>query len=60
MIEYIWRVNGLDVFYTNETNGGGDYFALEYIDAVKESTDPVEHILEWCSGPDPRLWYVCK
>lgn len=51
MIEYIWRVNGLDVFYTNETNGGGDYFALEYIDAVKEFYGSVEHILEWCSGP---------
>ena len=51
MIEYIWRVNGLDVFYTNETNGGGDYFALEYINAVKEFYGSVEHILEWCSGP---------
>jgi len=51
MIEYIWRVNNFDVFYTNETNGGGDYFALEYMDAVREWYNSVEHVLEWCSGP---------
>lgn len=51
MIEYIWRINGLDVYYTNETNGGGDYFALEYIDTIKEWYNCVDNILEWCSGP---------
>ena len=51
MIDYIWRINNFDVFYTNETNGGGDYFALEYIDVVKEWYGTVDHVLEWCSGP---------
>ena len=51
MIEYIWRINGFDVFYTNETNGGGDYFAIEYIDLVKEWYVKVDSILEWCAGP---------
>lgn len=51
MIDYIWRINGLDVYYTNETNGGGDYFAIEYIDIIKEWYDQVEDALEWCSGP---------
>lgn len=51
MIDYIWRVNGLDVYYTNETNGGGDYFALEYMDVVREFYGSVDNALEWCSGP---------
>jgi len=51
MIEYIWRIDNFDVFYTNKTNGGGDYFALEYIDITKEWYTSVDHVLEWCSGP---------
>jgi methylase of polypeptide subunit release factors len=51
MIDYIWRINGLDVFYTNETNGGGDFFAIEYINAVRDWYPNVDHALEWCSGP---------
>ena len=51
MIDYIWRVNNLDVYYTNETNGGGDLFALEYMQVVKEWYNKVDHVLEWCSGP---------
>jgi len=51
MIDYIWRVNGLDVYYTNETNGGGDHFAIEYIDVVKEWHGTINRAFEWCSGP---------
>ena len=51
MIDYIWRVNNLDVYYTNETNGGGDYFAIEYMQVVKEWYGTVDSALEWCSGP---------
>ena len=51
MIEYIWRIDNFDVFYTNKTNGGGDYFAIEYIDITKEWYTSVDHVLEWCSGP---------
>lgn len=51
MIDYIWRVNNLDVYYSNETNGGGDYFAIEYMDVVREWYADVDHALEWCSGP---------
>jgi len=51
MIDYIWRINGLDVFYTNETNGGGDHFAIEYIDIIKDRYGKKDHVLEWCSGP---------
>lgn len=51
MIDYIWRINGLDVYYTNETNGGGDHFALEYIDVIRDWYECVDNALEWCSGP---------
>lgn len=51
MIDYIWRINNLDVYYTNETNGGGDFFALEYMDVIKEWYGHVDHAFEWCSGP---------
>lgn len=51
MIDYIWRINNFDVYYTNETNGGGDYLALEYIDVIKEWHGTVDNMLEWCSGP---------
>ena len=50
-IEYIWRVNGSDIFYTPETNGGGDHFFSEYLDLVNQYYDRVHHIMEWCSGP---------
>ena len=33
-INYIWRINDLDVYYTNETNGGGNAFAEDYCNAV--------------------------
>jgi methylase of polypeptide subunit release factors len=51
MIDYIWRVNNIDVYYTNETNGGGDFLALEYIEVIKEWYGKVNHTLEWCAGP---------
>ena len=51
MIEYIFRVKGCDIFYTPETNGGGDYFFTEYLNIVIEQYGRVHHILEWCSGP---------
>ncbi len=50
-IEYIWRVKGSDIFYTPETNGGGDHFFPEYLDLVIEYYGRVGHIMEWCSGP---------
>ena len=50
-IEYIWRVNGSDIFYTPETNGGGDHFFSEYLDLVNQYYGKVHHIMEWCSGP---------
>ena len=50
-IEYIFRVEGLDIFYTPETNGGGDHFFPEYYDLVAEFYGRVGHLMEWCSGP---------
>mgnify|MGYP001161047278 FL=1 len=50
-IEYIWRVKGSDIFYTPETNGGGDHFFPEYLDLVIQYYGRVHHIMEWCSGP---------
>ena len=50
-IEYIFRVEGSDIFYTPETNGGGDYFFTEYYDLVSQFYGRVGHLLEWCSGP---------
>tara|TARA_B100001057_G_scaffold137254_2_gene136916 strand:+ start:106 stop:756 length:651 start_codon:yes stop_codon:yes gene_type:complete len=50
-IEYILRVNDLDIHYTNETNGGGDRFMTEYVKVVKEWYGKVDNLLEWCAGP---------
>ena len=50
-IEYIFRVDGSDIFYTPETNGGGDYFFPEYLNLVLENYGRVHHLMEWCSGP---------
>jgi methylase of polypeptide subunit release factors len=52
-INHIWRVNDLDVYYTNATNGGGNAFAEDYCNAV-DGLFPdrtFENALEWCSGP---------
>lgn len=52
-IDYIWRIHGYDVYYSNATNGGGDYFALEYMQVIKDwyPYKKFEKCLEWCSGP---------
>ena len=50
-LDYIWRINDVDVFYTPITNGGGDYFSLEYTEVVNKFYGPVNSALEWCSGP---------
>ena len=50
-IEYIFRVDGSDIFYTPETNGGGDHFFPEYLNLVMENYGRVHHLMEWCSGP---------
>lgn len=52
-INHIWKINDLDVYYTNETNGGGNAFAEDYCNAV-DGLFPdrtFENALEWCSGP---------
>lgn len=51
ILDYIWRINDIDVFYTPITNGGGDYFALEYTEVVNKFYGPVDNALEWCAGP---------
>lgn len=50
---HLWRVNDLDIFYTNETNGGGNGLGVDYFNVVNELyPDRIfEHALEWCSGP---------
>ena len=50
-VDYILRVNDLDIFYTNETNGGGDHFFIEYTEVVSKWYGKVNNLLEWCSGP---------
>ena len=50
-IDYILRVNDIDIHYTNETNGGGDNFMPEYVKVIKEWYGKVDSVLEWCSGP---------
>lgn len=49
-IEYIYRVNDIDIHYTNETNGGGDHFFPEYAKVAHEWYGEVDSCLEWCSG----------
>jgi methylase of polypeptide subunit release factors len=52
-INYIWKVNELDVYYTNETNGGGDAFAEDYCNIIDGlyGDRVFKNALEWCSGP---------
>ena len=50
-IDYILRVNNRDVYYTNETNGGGDHFLPEYAKVINEWYGKVDSVLEWCAGP---------
>lgn len=50
---HLWRVNDIDIFYTNETNGGGNGLGEDYFNAV-DGIYPgrvFENALEWCSGP---------
>ena len=35
-IDYIWRINEIDVFYTNETIGGGHIFGVECLQIIDE------------------------
>lgn len=50
---HIWRVNDIDVYYTNETNGGGNAFAEDYCNAINGlyPDQTFENAFEWCSGP---------
>lgn len=50
---HLWRVNDLDIFYTNETNGGGNGLGEDYFNIVNELYPyrTFENALEWCSGP---------
>ena len=50
-IDYILRVNNIDVYYTNETNGGGDHFLPEYAKVINKWYGKVDSVLEWCAGP---------
>jgi len=52
-INYIWKINDIDVYYTNETNGGGEAFAQDYCNIVDGlyGDRVFENALEWCSGP---------
>lgn len=52
-INHIWKINELDVYYTNETNGGGNAFAEDYCNAINGlyPDRTFENALEWCSGP---------
>ena len=50
-IDYILRVNSIDIYYTNETNGGGDHFLPEYAEVIKKWYGKVDSVLEWCAGP---------
>jgi methylase of polypeptide subunit release factors len=52
-INYVWKINDIDVYYTNETNGGGEAFAEDYCNIVDGlyGDRVFENALEWCSGP---------
>jgi methylase of polypeptide subunit release factors len=50
-VDYIWRVDNFDVHYTPITNGGGDYFALEYAEVIYKFYGSVDSAMEWCAGP---------
>lgn len=50
---HIWRVNDIDIFYTNETNGGGNGIGEDYFNIIDGlyGDRVFENALEWCSGP---------
>jgi hypothetical protein len=42
---------GIDVFYTTDLAGGGDYFGQDYLSTARRFVDKVDRLLEWCAGP---------
>jgi len=41
----------LDVFYTDDIDGGGRTFGQDYVSHIAENIGPVDRLFEWCAGP---------
>ena len=52
-LEWLYKTNDIPIHYTEETNGGGSFFLLDYIDYFKEHypNKKFNSALEWCAGP---------
>lgn len=52
-IHDVWQVNDFAVYYTNETNGGGNGIGDEYFDLIMQRYPDrtFDRALEWCAGP---------
>ena len=52
-LDWVYKTNNIGIHYTEETNGGGSFFLLDYIDYFSEHypNKTFNHALEWCAGP---------
>ena len=52
-LNWVYKTNDIPIYYTEETNGGGSFFLIDYIDYFKEyyPNKKFHNALEWCAGP---------
>jgi len=52
-LDWVYKTNDIGIHYTEQTNGGGSFFLLDYIDYFSEHypNKTFNHALEWCAGP---------
>ena len=52
-LNWVYKTNDIPIYYTEETNGGGSFFLIDYIDYFKEyyPDKKFHNALEWCAGP---------
>lgn len=53
MTEFYQRktYGGIDVFYSDDLDGGGARFGQDFLSFLPEHSGSVTHVLEWCAGP---------
>lgn len=52
-IDFIWKVNDLQVFWEPSLNGGGTVFGIDYFNVIpnRYPDRKFSNIMEWCAGP---------
>ena len=51
-LDQVLRVNGVDIYFTNSTNGGGLHRQEFFVHALKQfyPNQVFDHCLDWCAG----------